>query len=247
MPADRALYLRGIDTLLASWEAIAAGSQGAVVVRAAGVAVAVFPSEPERTIYNNAVLERDLPSAARADALDAMEATYRSGSVGRYAVWVHESDEAMRSDVEARGYTIDISTRAMGMALREVRVPRPQLELAPPKWTSYVRHLEAVGVPPGTLAGVDPSAFQLLIASVEGQHVASAIAFDRDGDRGIFNVSTVESHRRGGLGTALTALLVHDARARGCATASLQATAMAERLYAAIGFRDLGRIIEYVP
>jgi len=30
-------------------------------------------------------------------------------------------------------------------------------------------------------------------------------------------------------------------------TASLQSTPMAERVYAAIGFRDLGRFLEYVP
>jgi hypothetical protein len=40
---------------------------------------------------------------------------------------------------------------------------------------------------------------------------------------------------------------VYDARARGCRTASLQSTPMAERVYAAVGFRDLGRILEYVP
>jgi len=34
---------------------------------------------------------------------------------------------------------------------------------------------------------------------------------------------------------------------RGCQTASLQSTPMAERVYAAAGFRDLGRIFEYVP
>ena len=45
----------------------------------------------------------------------------------------------------------------------------------------------------------------------------------------------------------LTAIHLHDARARGCRTASLQSTAMAERVYAAAGFRDLGRILEYVP
>ena len=39
-------------------------------------------------------------------------------------------------------------------------------------------------------------------------------------------------------GTALTAVQLHDARARGCETASLQATPMAEHLYAAAGFRD---------
>ena len=56
-----------------------------------------------------------------------------------------------------------------------------------------------------------------------------------------------ERARRRGLGTALTALQLHDARARGCRTASVQATDVAERVYAAAGFRDLGRILEYVP
>ena len=66
-------------------------------------------------------------------------------------------------------------------------------------------------------------------------------------DCGVFNVSTVEAMRRRGLGTALTARLVRDAAARGCTTASLQSTAIAERVYAAVGFRDLGRILEFVP
>jgi len=35
--------------------------------------------------------------------------------------------------------------------------------------------------------------------------------------------------------------------ARGCQTATLQSTEMAKRVYAAVGFRDLGRILEYVP
>ena len=73
------------------------------------------------------------------------------------------------------------------------------------------------------------------------------MAFDLGDDCGIYNVSTLERARRRGLGTAMTALLVHDAVARGCRTASLQSTEMAERIYAAVGFRDLGRILEYVP
>jgi predicted GNAT family acetyltransferase len=30
-------------------------------------------------------------------------------------------------------------------------------------------------------------------------------------------------------------------------TASLQSTGIAERVYASVGFRDLGRYLEYVP
>jgi ribosomal protein S18 acetylase RimI-like enzyme len=72
------------------------------------------------------------------------------------------------------------------------------------------------------------------------------MAFDLGSDCGIYNVTTLERARRQGLGTALTAVHVHNALARGCQTASLQSTEMAERVYTAVGFRDLGRILEYV-
>ena len=245
--ADEELYARGAETVLGSWEAIARGSRDAAVVRHPGVAAAVFAVEPERSVYNNALLARDLAPAERVEALDAMEAAYASARVSRFAAWTHEDDAAMRADLEARGYTIDTATRAMGMALADLRVPRPDLALAPSDWGAYVRHLEAAGLPAGLLAGVDPAAFHLLLAARDGETVATALAFDAGGDCGIYNVSTLEPVRRRGLGTALTALLAHDALARGCRTATLQSTAMAERVYTAVGFRDLGRILEYVP
>jgi len=151
-PTDAGLYLRCSDTLLASWEAYARGAVGAAVKRLPGVAAAVFPHEPERAVYNNALLEH-----------------------------------------------------------------------------------------------ADHAAFHLLAARIDGEMVAAALAYDFGGDSGIYNVGTVEKARRRGLGTALTAAQVHDARDRGCRTASLQSTEMAERVYAAVGFRDLGRILEYVP
>jgi GNAT superfamily N-acetyltransferase len=235
---DEALYARGVATLLACWEAIARGSAGAAVHRLPGLSAAVFPSEPERSVYNNAVL-------AGPEALDAMEAAYASAGVQRLAAWAHESDGATRAALEARGYAVAETTRAMGLDLRDLRLPRPELDLAPPDWTAYVRHLAAAGVPEGLLAGVDPEPFRLLLARVDGETVGTALAFDHAGDCGVFNVSTLEHARRRGLGTALTARLLHDAAARGCRTASLQATPMAERIYAAAGFRDLGRFLEY--
>jgi ribosomal protein S18 acetylase RimI-like enzyme len=220
----------------------------ASVRRAPGVAAAVFPRGAERAVYNNALLERELGPAARAAALDAMEATYAAASVGRFAAWVHESDAALRDDVLARGYILDTSTRAMAMALDEARLPRPDVDLGPAaEWAEYVRYLEAVGGPPGLLAGVDPDRFHLRIARLDGETAATALAFDHDGDRGIYNVSTVARARRRGLATALAGVLLHDAAARGCRTASLQATEPAEGIYRALGFRDLGRFLEFVP
>jgi ribosomal protein S18 acetylase RimI-like enzyme len=242
------LYLRGAETLLASWETIARGSRGAALIRRHGVAAAVFPHGPERTVYNNALLARDLAPHERREAVAAMEAAYAAAGVARFAAWVHERDDALRAQLETRGYAIDTTTRAMGMALADLDVSRTEIELAPAGWSDYLRVLSAEGdVPPGLLRGVDPDAFHVRIARLGGEDVAAAIAFDHDGDCGIYNVATLEHARRRGIGTALTALHLHDASARGCVTASIQSTAMAERIYAAVGFRDLGRFLEYVP
>jgi GNAT superfamily N-acetyltransferase len=244
---DTDLYRRGADTLVASWEQYARASRGAAVLRSPGLATAVFPAEPERGVYNNALLDRGLDAADRAAALDAMEAAYASRGVPHFAAWVHESDEAMRDVLEARGYTIDTSTRAMGMSVGDVRATPPDLGIAGAGWPEYLRYLEAFDLPPGLLAGVDPDAFRVLIARRDGATVATGLAFDLGDDCGIYNVSTLEGARRRGLATAITALLVHDAAERGCCTATLQSTEMAERVYASVGFRDLGRFLEYVP
>ena len=241
--SDADLYERGVATLVASWEEYSRGSPGAALERLDGVSAAVFPAEPERSVYNNALLARHLTAAARSRAVDAMEAVYGSAGVDAFAAWVHESDEAMGEELTARGYEVVESTRAMGLALEDPPpVGAPTIELGAPDWTEYLRILE---VPSDLLAGADPAAFHVLIAADEGENVAAGMAYDHDGDCGVFNVVTVERARRRGLGSALTARLLHDAVERGCSTASLQSTPIAERVYAAVGFRDLGRILEY--
>jgi predicted GNAT family acetyltransferase len=99
----------------------------------------------------------------------------------------------------------------------------------------------------GLLSGVDPAVFHAVAACRDGEILAAGIAYDHAGDCIVGNVSTVEHARRRGLAAAITARLVADAHARGCTTASLQATEMAERVYAAVGFRDLGRFLEFQP
>jgi GNAT superfamily N-acetyltransferase len=245
MQTDAELYLRGSATLIASWAADANGSEGTAVKRERGVAAAVFPHEPERSVFNNALLDRWLSPHDRAHALDAMEAAYAKAGVGRFAAWVHESDAGMRQDIERRGYRLDTTTRAMGLVLSADHVPSPpHIDLAQPNWSE---HLRLLGLPADFLARADPQAYAVAIARVDGVNASTAIAFDCDGDCGIYNVGTVEGARNRGLASAVTATLLRDAVARGCTTASLQATPMAERLYAALGFRDLGRILEYVP
>jgi GNAT superfamily N-acetyltransferase len=241
---DANLYRRGIDTLLASWQEYAHGAVDAALHRRPGVAAAVFPRDPERGVYNNALLEGGLTVSGRAEALDAMEAIYAAAGVDRFAAWIHEQDEAMRRHLDRRGYALDTTTRAMGMSLDHIGAPRPTVPLQSADWAEY---LKSDGLPPDFLKGADHAAFHVQVARLDGEIVSAALAYDFRGDCGIYNVGTAAKARRRGLGTALTAAQLYDARDRGCRTASLQSTPMAEHVYAALGFRDLGRILEYTP
>jgi ribosomal protein S18 acetylase RimI-like enzyme len=238
------LYRRQAATLVASWRDDARHSAGASVVEDAGAAICLFPAEPERGIYNNALLDRGLDAEETALAVDAVEAAYREASIGRFAAWAHESEQALIAELTRRGYRLDTSTRAMAMPLGRLTAPRPELELADLDWDGYVREFE---VPDGLLAGADADELGLRAARLDGRVVAAVLAQDHDGDCGIYNLETLAFARRRGIGTALTALQLHEARERGCTTASLQSTAIAEGVYASLGFLDLGRYLEYEP
>lgn len=244
--SESTLYERMQSNLLASWEQYAAGSPGAGLVRLPNAAAAVFPALPERDVYNNALLGRGLLPGAASEAVSAVEDEYSRPGITDYAVWVHESDATSIAELGRRGYHVDTWTRAMAMPLDALQVPHPEVEIDTGDWRDYLEVLTELGVPEGLLAGVDGSSFKVLVALLDGSRVATALAYDHDGDCGIYNVGTMPHARRRGLGTNLTALHLHHARERGCITASLQATEMAQRIYAALGFRDLGRFIEFV-
>jgi hypothetical protein len=102
------------------------------------------------------------------------------------------------------------------------------------------------GCHPDLLSCFDAAPFHVLCCTSARKDVTTGLAFYRGTDCGIYNAGPLDPARRRGLGSALTAVRLHDAPERGGETASLQSTAMAERMYAALGLRDLGRILEYV-
>ena len=86
----------------------------------------------------------------------------------------------------------------MGMSLDTIALALPEVELGPLDWPGYLEYLQVVGAPAGLLSGADPRAFHILVARRAGENVATAIAFDHDGDCGIYNMSTLETARREG-------------------------------------------------
>jgi len=99
----------------------------------------------------------------------------------------------------------------------------------------------------------------LLVAYLDGQLAAAAEVY-RTGSghpaadgfsaldvAGVYNVCTLESFRRRGLGTGVTRAALLHARQAGCRHAVLQASGEGYRVYARLGFRDVGRFVECVP
>jgi hypothetical protein len=120
---------------------------------------------------------------------------YAVAGVIRFAAWVHESDATMRGDVERRGYTLEETTRAMGMMLDDIRIAHPEIAVGPADWSEYLR---AEGLPPDFLSAADHPALHVLAARLDGAVVASALAYDFGADCGIYNVGTAERARRRG-------------------------------------------------
>jgi ribosomal protein S18 acetylase RimI-like enzyme len=236
------LFDRSLATLVRSWAYLAAGSSGAEVIDRGDVTIASFIHSPDREFLNNAVLARDLAEVG--GTLHEIERAYRDRGIERYAVWVHESGAAIAGEIEARGYKYDSSTRTMAMPIADfAEVDTSWLDLAEPSLDEFWR---VAGVD-GLVPDLDPAVGHFYVAHFDAEAAATLMAFDHDGDCGIYMVGTVPAARRRGLATALSAHAVVAARERGCTTASMQSTAMAEGVYAGIGFRDLGRFDEYLP
>lgn len=236
------LFDRSVATLVESWAYLATGSPGAAVSRVEGAVVAAFVRQPEREVLNNAVLG---PRPVDRDAtMTSIEGTYAGHGIERFAVWVHESEAEVAAHLGRRGYRYDSSTRTMAMAIDDLpTVDVPNLQVVEPGLDEFW----AVDDTEGLLPELDPSGAYFYAARLDGTNVGTLMAFDRAGDCGIYMVGTVPTARRRGIATALSAHAVAAARDRGCTTASLQATEMAAGVYASVGFRDLGRWLEFVP
>jgi len=236
------LFDRSVATLVQSWCYLAAGSPGAEVIETKGAAIAVFVYSPDREFLNNTVLTRGVEDFGV--ALDTAERKYAHHGVERYAIWVHESEAEVAREVEARGYGYDSSTCTMAMPIGELAdVDTSVLEVVEPSPQRFWRVGGLDGLVPDLLA----ERAHFYVARHNGEDAAMLMAFDHDGDCGIYMVGTQPAARRRGLATALSAHAIERARERGCTSASLQSTEMAEGVYARVGFRDLGLFHEYIP
>ena len=98
-----------------------------------------------------------------------------------------------------------------------------------------------------TAIGLDArSLFRHFLARLDGEPVATCSMFLGAGVAGIYDVSTIPERRRQGIGRAITAAAMCEARAVGCRTAILHSSTQGSGVYRSLGFTDVCDIGQFV-
>lgn len=241
MTDDAELRRRSIDGLAAEVAAFAAGAPDSHVVRRDGVVAGVTPAVPDRSLFN-AVHYRD--AGALGAVWDELAATYDEAGVRAWAVWVPDDDRAAAELLAARDHALDSTPRLMALWL-------PDLAAAPPA----PEGVEAVAGDAATAAALNDRAYgyeqpafraalaaptdpplHWAVAARDGEPAGCVAIIEVDGDCCVTGVATAPGQCRRGIAAWLLHRVLEDARRRGLESASLQAA----RVYARLGFRDLG-------
>ncbi|HST38590.1 MAG TPA: GNAT family N-acetyltransferase [Conexibacter sp.] len=250
MTATHDLRALAAASLVGAWRAYATRADGAAMHELPGASAAVFPHGAAREIFNNALLSRGV---ADVDAtLAALRRLDGEAGVGGFALWVDAADERALATGAAAGWRQEEATCSMAM-----RLPAEGLDAAAGAGEADGAGVEPLAEPaeamvlngavPELLSDWPADARGYVARGEDGRALSTALALRIGDDCHVAFVATDPAARRRGLAGRVLARLLADAAADGCTTASLNATEIAESLYARAGFVALGRIVELVP
>jgi GNAT superfamily N-acetyltransferase len=228
-------------TMRAFWLANAEASRGGSTLELPGVAAAIVPTMPERSVVNCVVYD---DAEALGAALGELGAAYDHAGVSAWTVWVHESDARAQEHLAADGHVLDAEPMAQARELDGVEPPGDgELDLVgDPTPADFDPIVEAAYGWPGFADAMTELPLHPYVARHEGRPAACLGIFDHDGDAGVQLVGTVPEARGRGLASLLMRRALVDARERGCTFTTLQATRMGHPVYSRLGYRDLGRV-----
>jgi GNAT superfamily N-acetyltransferase len=241
-----ALQRRGLRDWIA---AMGAASPGARLFERDGVAAAVIPACPDRSVANSVTFS---DPAALAGLLDELAEVYERAGVEAWTVWVPEFDAETIAALEAAGHALDGEPAAMALELDGWDPP----EIGDLDWDRDVDPAllgelndRAYGYEPA--AGVaraltdPPSEIVLYQARVDGRPASVLGTIDHGDDLGFYFVATDPQARGRGLALRLMAVALADAKRRGLATSSLQSSALGQPVYERLGFAGGFRLHMY--
>ena len=241
------LQRRGIGAWL---RALASGPGDSQVFVADGVAAAVVPSCPDRSVVNSVVYEDADRLAA---AYDDLAAAYDRAGVRAWTVWAPESDREAIAVLTGAGHVFDGEPAAMLLDLE--RLPAPDLvDLdwdadASPDEVGRVNDLAYGHLRDGFKRAIAQTAREPEVrfyrARAEGEVASVLETVDAGSDCVVGWVATLERFRGRGLAGRLMQAALAEARDRGLITSTLQATRMGLPIYERLGYRTAFRLHMY--
>jgi len=213
---------------------------GGVVAEQAGVVASFVPGAPDSPTLNAAIIVGD---ELGLDQLDEMRERWEMIGVRRWGVWVDGANWTVTDTLRLARMRVTTSSPGMAAEIADLsingRAPARETDLAT---VGHVNDL-AYGNPDArlerTLSPLPPGVLRAYAAELQGRPASVALALHHNEDCGISFVATAPHARRQGLASDVMQQVAGDARDAGLTSATLQATSLGEKLYAALGYRKV--------
>lgn len=228
------------------FEFIGGAAPGSSVVARDGIVASVVPATPDRSVFNSVAY--DSPAALVAAHTD-LDRAYVAAHVRAWTVWVMPGDDAVAKFLDSHGHKFDGAPVAMSMDLTAAGIAAPgDLD-----WEHTTDWRAVAGINRAAYGVTGPAFEEALehcvhagvhayIARHVGAPVCALVTIDVDRDCGIYLVATLPQARGHGYASRLLSVALAEARARGCVSASLQASPLGFPVYKKLGFIDLGKM-----
>lgn len=211
-----------------------------------GVFASIVPETPERSLFNSVIYDRaDALYKAHAE----LDRRYQTVGVRAWTVWLMPGETEVTKFLEQHGHKFDGAPIAMALDLTAGPLD-VELDL---DW-SETKNLGTVATINEEAYGMTGSSFRaalrkiehpgvhFYVARVSGEPASCVMTLEIDDNCGLYCIATLPSAQRLGLSRQIMAVALNEARARGCATATVQATPMGYRVFHQLGFDDLGEM-----
>jgi GNAT superfamily N-acetyltransferase len=211
-----------------------------------GVLASIVPETPERSLFNSVIYDRaDALFQAHAD----LDRRYQTVGVRAWTVWLMPGETQVAEFLERHGHKFDGAPIAMALDLRSDPLNvDPMLDWSETKNLGTVATIneEAYGMTGSSfraaLRKMEHSGAHFYVARVAGEPASCVMTLEIDGNCGLYCIATLPSAQRHGLSRHIMAAALNEARARGCVTATVQATPMGYGVFRQLGFTDLGKM-----
>jgi GNAT superfamily N-acetyltransferase len=241
---DDGAWAQMLANMAGLFACLARHSSDGHVFEGEGVAAAVVPSCPERSVVNCVVYS---DADALGSTLDELADEYERAGVRAWTVWVPDYDVAAADLLEQAGHVLDAKPAAMVRELADFEAQVPmELDLLEPDMREVARLNDAAygfaGDFERAFHSVPPEPAHVYLARADGVPACTVLTYEEGGECGIYLVATLPSAQGRGLARALMTHALLEAHERGCSTTSLQATRRGRPVYERLGYRDIGAV-----